>query len=72
MKAKTTINFTDAQISALRSLMCSIGWQTPVEGSRTKIEIWRSDSDQDIARALSNLLDKADTLAVVTEGDIRK
>lgn len=72
MKAKTTINFTDAQISALRSLMTSIGWQSPVEGSASKIELWRSESDMEMAKALSDLLDKADSLAVVTEGNIRR
>ena len=71
MKAKTTINFTDTQIKALRSLMTSIGWQSPVEGSR-RIEFWRSEDDQEMARALSDLLEKADTLAVVTEGNIRR
>ena len=72
MKAKTTINFTDTQIKALRSLMTSIGWQSPVEGSHSKIEFWRSEDDQEMARALSDLLDKAETLAVVTEGNIRR
>lgn len=72
MKAKTTINFTEAQISALRSMMTSIGWQAPVEGSHSKIELWRSESDMEMAKALSDLLDKADTLAVVTEGTIRR
>ena len=72
MKAKTTINFNDAQLEALRTLMLNIGWQNPQEGSYGRIEFYRTDEVQQIARDLSDLLDRADTCGITTEGRITR
>jgi len=72
MKAKTTINFSEAQLETLRSLMLNIGWQTPEEGSHGRIAFYRTDEVQQIARDLSDLLDRAESCGLTTEGRITR
>lgn len=72
MKAKTTVNFTDSQLATLRSMLSSIGWASSVEGSHYKVEFYRTSEDAELAKELANLLDRADTVALTTEGDLKR
>jgi len=72
MKAKTTINFSEAQLDALRTLLLNVGWQTPDEGSLGRITFYRTDEVQEIAKNLSDLLERADTCGITTEGRITR
>jgi hypothetical protein len=72
MKAKTTINFNEAQLETLRSLMLNVGWATPEEGTYNRINMYRTSEIEELAKNLSDLLDRADSLGVTVEGTIRR
>ena len=72
MKAKTTVNFNDRQLEALRSMMLNIGWATPDADNSSRVSYYRSEEQQEVAKALSDILDRADIAGITVEGPVRR
>ena len=72
MKAKTTVNFSDRQLEALRSIMLNYGWATPDEDNSARVSYYRTAEQQEVAKALSDILDRADIAGITVEGPVRR
>jgi predicted xylose isomerase-like sugar epimerase len=72
MKAKTTVNFSDRQLEALRSIMLNYGWATPDSDNSARVSYYRTQEQQEVAKALSDILDRADIAGLTVEGPVRR
>lgn len=72
MKAKTTINFTTAQLETLKSLMLSVAYATPMPDNDRKIELYRRSDIETLAKDLTELLERAELCGITTEGEVRR
>ena len=72
MKAKTTINFTPAQLETLRSLMLSVAYASPKADNTSKIEFYRDKNLESFAKDLTDLLERAESVGLTTEGEVRR
>jgi len=72
MKAKTTVNFSDRQLEDLRSMMLNYGYATPDEQGSSRVSYYRTDEQQEVAKALSDILDRANIAGITVEGPVRR
>lgn len=72
MKAKTTINFTPAQLETLRSVMLAVAYASPKADNKGKIEFYRDRDSEAFAKDLTDLLERAESVALMTEGEVRR
>ena len=72
MKAKTTINFTPAQLETLKSLMLSVAYSSPKGVESNRIEFYRTEELQSFAKDLTDLLERAESVGLTTEGEVRR
>ena len=72
MKAKTIINFTPAQLETLKSLMLSVAYASPKSDNNSKIELYRHSDIEILAKDLTDVLERAETVGLTTEGNIRR
>lgn len=72
MKAKTTVNFSDRQLEALRSIMLNYGWATPDADNSSRVSYYRTDEQQEVAKALCDILERADIAGITVEGPVRR
>ena len=72
MKAKTTVNFSDRQLEALRSMMLNYGYASPDEQGSSRVSYYRTAEQQEVAKALSDILDRADIAGLTVEGPVRR
>ena len=62
MKAKTTINFTPAQLETLKSLMLSVAYASPKDTGSSRIEFYRTGELESFAKDLTDLLERAESV----------
>jgi len=72
MKAKTTINFTPAQLETLKSLMLSVAYTSPKGVESNHIEFYRTRELEGFAKDLADLLARAESVGLMTEGEVRR
>lgn len=72
MKAKTTINFTPSQLETLKSLMLSVAYASPKEEHTSRIEFYRTRDLETLAKDLTELLERVDTVGLIAEGEVRR
>jgi hypothetical protein len=72
MKAKTTINFTPAQLETLKSLMLSVAYASAKTDNTSKIELYRHKDIEILAKDLTEILERAETVGLMTTGEVRR
>jgi len=72
MKAKTTINFTPAQLETLKSLMLSVAYASAKSDNNSKIELYRHKDIEILAKDLTEILERAETVGLMTTGEVRR